>query len=178
MWEFFSKGNNSTYLIYIITILLIFIVWLIISIISWQRISRKFKELKNDMTFKKALLKCNLWLTVSMLWMISEYIFIIIPFEATAVVIYLDALEKDGDKNGILIHSILSLGLVVFSYAINPKQHMRCYRKSYTLLDAAINQILIHYKEGDPVTEDSKTKLINAIDKGEEIINSSYDINN
>lgn len=177
MCDFFSKSYNS---IFVISIVIIIAVWLIISVMSWDwRLIRLNKiGLKDDFLFQKGFLKSNLWRTVSMFWMISEYLFTIIPFTAAVIVINLETQQNDSTiNNGILSYSIISLAIIIFSFAINPRRHMRCYRKAYIRIDHVLDNYIDTFQNGnDEEKKQAKDLLANAISEGEKDINSSYDI--
>ena len=127
MIEILCKPYNFIFVICIATIIIAFIV---VAFISWDWRKRKLDKLglKDDETFQKAFRKANLWRTVSMFWMISEYLFTIIPFIATVIVIHLDTRSnKLNDSNGILTYSIISLGIIIFSFAINQNKRQPYY---------------------------------------------------
>ena len=172
MAEIISKPYN---LIFIISVVIIMIVWFIIALMSWDWNKKKY-NLNDDKIFQKAFRKCNLWLTVSTFWMISEYIFTILPFEATVIVVYLDALDEPSE-HGIIAYSIISLAFIGFAFAINPKYQMRCYRRAYVKLDNALNVYIEAHEKGDQKEiKKAKLNLITAIDDGEKSINGSYDV--
>lgn len=159
-------------MIVLLTILVILFVWLVISLLScdWKR--KRYRK-NDDYIFQKAVRKCNLWLIAPMFWMISEYVFTIIPFESTVIVVYLDA-YKPYQNNEIILYSIISLAFIVFGFAINPKRYMRSYRNAYVKIDHSIDI----YIEKSTNKDDriAQKELIDILHECEQIINYSYDI--
>ena len=172
MIDIISKPYN---LMFIISVVIIIVVWCVIALMSWDWNKKKY-NLNDDKLFQKAFRKCNLWLTVSSFWMIAEFIFTIIPFEATVIVVYLDAFEKTSEY-GIMAYSIISLAFIVFAFAIKPQYQMRCYRRAYVKLDNALNVYIEAHEKGDhKEIKKAKLNLITAVDEGEKSINGSYDV--
>lgn len=151
---------------------LLLVITLIISFINYRHISRHMKE--NDALLKKAVHLAITWLTAATFWMCTEYLFVIIPFVANAIVIYLSLDARcNGNNEKILVYSIISLAFIVFGYAINPQRHKKCYRKAYSVLDHEINKYLL---SSNPNEE--RESLVKTIQSGEELIDISYDVNN
>lgn len=161
------------YIILFLCVLVSFgVVWLATLILSFNRHSRvKWKQLENDTILKRALGRLNAWLIAATFWMVLEYLFVIIPFIANVIVIYLST-ERYPSASLILIYSAISLSFIVFGYSINPQRHKKSYRKAYDVLDIAINNYLL-----SPAPDISlKETLAKAISDGERYIDASYDV--
>lgn len=147
---------------------------------AWDWRLKRFNKtnLRDDEVFQIAFRKCNLWRTVSMFWMIAEYIFVIVPFEASIIVIYILAKPTllPCEQYEALMYSIISISVIVFSFAINPKRHMKCYRAAFTHIDESINHFLIVFQKSESNLESAQKDLVKAMSEGEKIINPSYDI--
>ena len=74
---------------------------------------------------------------------------------------------------GVLVGSVLAAMFTVLSFAIDPKTHMRNYRRAYYELHSALTETLF-----DSGHNEKNKKLITALQKGEEIINVSYETEN
>lgn len=129
---------NKPYNILFIASILIIIGLLVIAMIMRKfNKKRRFITCENDGFLDKAYSLSDLWLNAAMAWMTLEYIFVISAFEASIIVIYLTSIVANHQE--ILVYSILSLLLMVVSYEVNPKRHMRCYRKSFVNINKGIN---------------------------------------
>lgn len=152
----------------------IFVSALIVTIISLaNRIDvRKYtesEELKTDFIFMKSVRKCNIWLSISVLWLVVEYLIVILPFELTAAILYLEHIGNEANRTFIILLSIFSLACVIISSVVRPHDHMQGYRKAYVELDNAINKY-IGEKSGDD------TILIDALHAGECFISRGYNV--
>ena len=149
---------------------LVWVITLIISFINYRHISKQMKE--KDALLKKAVGLAKTWLTAATFWTCTEYLLVIIPFIANAIVIYLSLEAVGNGKNEkILVYSIISSAFIVFGYAINPQRHKKCYRKAYTILDYEINKYLL---ASNPNEE--REFLVKTMQSGEKIIDISYDV--
>ena len=147
--------------------------WLF-SFLSFQKDKRRIKdELKKNSPLYRAFHRLYVWHKATVLWMIAEYLFVILPFVANVIVIYLTNVG-DGNPNTevILFYSIVSLSFVAFGYAINPQRHKKCYRKAFSSLDACINEYL------SKLDDDTKNAdiLNKGIKEGEGFIDGACDI--
>lgn len=137
MSEILNKPYN---ILFIVSILIIIGLLLIAMIMRKFNKKRNFITFENDGFLDKAYSLSNIWLNAAMFWMTLEYIFVISAFEASIIVIYLTSLEANYQE--ILVYSIISLLLMVVSYEVNPKRHMRCYRKSFVNINKGINSYI------------------------------------
>lgn len=147
--------------------------WLF-SFLSFQKDKRRIKdELKNNSPLYRAFHRLYVWHKATVLWMIAEYLFVILPFVANVIVIYLTNVGGENPQIVvILFYSIVSLSFVAFGYAINPQRHKKCYRKAFSCLDACINEYLLDL-DGDTKNTDILNK---GIKDGEGFIDGSFDI--
>ena len=136
--------------------------------ISVNRILETSDEpLKKSLIFVKANKKCGIWLSMSSLWLVVEYICVLLPFELSAAVLYLENTDAEGKHTAIIVFSVVSMALIILAYAIRPHDHVQGYRKAYVNLDYAINQYI-----GDD--EYNESVLIAALNRGENYINGSF----
>ena len=150
---------------------LIVIAITIISIINSNRITNLDNDLRESANYIKATKKCNGWFSMSVLWTVVEYLSVILPFELSAFVLYLENNNEDKAQVAITVFSILSMALIIFAYAIRPHAHVKGYRRAYKYLDNAINRYL-YPKRRNEIT------LVNAMKVGELRIDLSFDIEN
>lgn len=163
----------KNYVIVSLAVLLPFLlVWVITLFLSFNKYSHISKQLlKEYCMLKKAVGRSGTWFIATTFWMLAEYIFVIVPFIANAIVIYL-SLNLNDNEEFILVYSIVSLAFIVFGYAINPQRHKKCYRKAYVNLDDEINRYLSAIGSGTAQEE----LLIKAMHDGEKFIDGSYDV--
>ena len=135
-----------------------------------DKVRKKIKS-TNNLSLGRAFDRLSVWYKATILWTITEYFFVILPFACNVVVIYLTNTDKT-DTELVLMYSIISLSFVAFGYAINPQRHKKCYRRAFCCLDNSINEYLTNFDAGNPNT----TILDKGIKDGEECIDSSYDI--
>ena len=125
-------------------------------------------KISNNTDFARAYHRLSVWYTSTILWTITEYIFVIVPFVSNVIVIYLTNINEAKDNAPvILIHSIISLSFIVFGFAINPQRHKKCYRRAFTHIDTCINEYL---------TNPDPNILKMGIKDGEDFIDPSNDI--
>ena len=166
--------NNPYHLIFLMMPAILILIWCI-TLLTCRRRGKIYNEkgMENDVIFQNALRRLNVWLTAATFWMIVEYLCVILPFVANAIVVYL-AIEADKAAE-ITVYSIISLAFVVFGYAINPQRHKQCYRKAYAQLDSAVNTYLVQFADGN-VEKSYIEKITEALEHGEKEINASYDV--
>ena len=115
--------------------------------------------------------KCRVWFNTAILWLVIEYLGVILPFECTAIILYLDVYSNsDISSKGIFVFSVLSMLLIIFVYAIRPHSHAVAYRKAYLLLKKAL------YNSQNK--SEDETNIHESICYGEYYINSVYDMDN
>lgn len=116
-------------------------------------------------------IRCRrIWKNSSIFWMIIDYVINIIAFSSSIAAIIVEVLIPN---NAILviIFSTFAASLTFIGFAINPKHKMRIYRKAFS----QINAVLIRYYEEN--NDNSKKKdVVEAIIKGEDIIDTTYDV--
>lgn len=116
----------------------------------------------------------KIWLRAALVWRILEHFFVLGSFATSVAVIYIAA-EDSNAKLFIIILSSLSAVFTLTSFACNPTQYMRCYRKAYDVLNDALvintdeNRKQINGSEG-------RKQITEAIKKGEEFIGKTYGV--
>lgn len=109
----------------------------------------------------------TIWRRSSIIWMIIDYVINILAFFASILIIYIEASYPQSNTLPVIVLSAIAATLTFVCFAINPKQHMRKYRKAYETLNAALLQQNYDGTEKDVLT---------AIIKGEQLINNTYDV--
>lgn len=167
--------KDNTYLLIFLSVPFALIVIWCINLVICQRRGKIYDKpyLQEDLVFQNALRRLNKWLTAATFWMLVEYLCVILPFVANSIVIYLSIGEAHAKE--VSIYSVISLGFIVFGYAIKPQLHKQSYRKAYTVLDAAINEHFTKFNN-DSRNDDSYRKITEALELGEKEINASYDV--
>ncbi|MBE7046455.1 MAG: hypothetical protein E7396_03465 [Ruminococcaceae bacterium] len=120
----------------------------ILSFVCFSNDKHFIKEkLENDTELSRTYHRFYVWYKSTILWTITEYLFVIIPFISNVIVIYLSNIKDIASNTPvILFHSIISLSFIVFGFAINPQRQKKCYRKAFTHLDSCINEYLSNPK--------------------------------
>lgn len=169
--------NNHIIMHFVLTAaiaILPFLLGWFFAFLNFQKDKRRIKEeLKKNSPLYRAFHRLYVWHKATVLWMIAEYLFVILPFVANVIVIYLTNVGGANlNVEVILLYSIVSLSFVAFGYAINPQRHKKCYRKAFSCLDACINEYL------SKLDDDTKnTDILNkGIKEGEGFIDGSCDI--
>lgn len=170
--QFFSTPYNF---IFVISLLILFIAFILFCI-GKSKLDKKMEKDINDYIFTKALSLRNTWLKSAISWMLTEYLFVIVPFEASIIVIHLSSSNAEQYSNVILFYSIISLIFIVIGFEINPKKHTRCYRKAFEKVDSAINDFIVNYDGNKNKLDRYRVNLSNAINEGEKIISNSYEV--
>lgn len=154
-----------------ITIIIAIIVIVIISVSNRIDISQypDIQELKNDFVFMKAVNKCDTWFSISVLWLVVEYLLAIIPIELIAAIVYIEHSEKESNRIFVILFSVLSIALIIMTNAIRPHDHTQGYRRAYVVMDHTINTFI--GKE-----EKDNTILIDAMNVGECYISNGFAI--
>lgn len=173
-------NNLITYLnnrphnwIFVAIILLFVIVW-VVNLFVCLRNKSHYKNVINAPLLNLAIKRLNAWLTAATFWMIVEYIFVIIPFVANVIVVYISSDSLMSQKE-ILFYSIVSLSFIVLGYAVMPTRHKQGYRKAYSVLDASINKYIQQTNENTDLKA-LQENMISAIEEGETYIDDSYDV--
>lgn len=158
------------HLIFIVLIVTLpLITGLLLSFMCFSKEKYFIKEkLEKDTELSRTYHRFYVWYKATILWIITEYLFVIIPFISNVVVIYLTNIKDIiGNAPVILFHSIISLSFIVLGFAINPQRQKKCYRKAFTCLDSHINEYL---------TNPDPNILKKGLKDGEKFIDSSCDI--
>ena len=125
-------------------------------------------KIASDTYLAKAYHRLGAWFTATILWTITEYLFVIVPFVSNVIVIYSTDVENlTNNTPAILVFSIISLSFIVFGFSINPQRHKKCYRRAFTYIDSCINEYLVN---------PNPNILKKGIEGGEGFINPSSDI--
>lgn len=159
-------------LVVLSTVVLAFLIVIaitVVSILNSKKITNIDNNLKESANYIKATKKCNGWFSMSVLWTAVEYLSVILPFELSAFVLFLENNKEDRTQVAITVFSILSMALIIFAYAIRPHAHVKGYRRAYKYLDNAINRYLYPNRRNE-------ITLINAMKVGELRIDLSFDI--
>ena len=120
----------------------------------------------NNETIRNAQAKCRTWFNMSAFWLAVEYLGVILPFECSAIIVYLEIYANSSE--GVFTFSVISMLLIIITYAIRPHFHAIAYRKAYVTLNKAI------YNE---ITKNAgSAEIREAIHKGEMFINGAFDI--
>jgi len=99
---------------------------------------KRIKNRRNwDLEQAKRLAKYWKWLAIG--WRMLDYIFIVGSFAASVLVIYSCAETKD--VSAIIFLSSISAIFTLMGFACKPTKHMRCYRKAFQILNAALLSI-------------------------------------
>lgn len=121
-----------------------------------------------SIVFEKAKQKNAEWFIMSETWLILEYLGVILPFEFSAAVLFIEVIEKEKSNHAaIMLFSILSMVFIILVYSIRPHEHMRGYRQAYVQMDNKINCYLIGGSKEDEI-------LIHGLNEGESLINGGF----
>ena len=117
---------------------------------SWKCHQLIKKSDTKSLLFSKSCSKCNTWFLMSVLWQTIEYLLVVLPFELSASILYIEVFESDataGKQNAIVILSVLAMTFVIVTYVLNPHRHVEGYRKAFTKTDYEINRYLATHDE-------------------------------
>lgn len=119
----------------------------------------------------QAISKLKWWFHLANIWRAIDNLLVIMSFASSMCVVYIEASNKIPNKViGVLVGSVLAAMFTVLSFAIDPKTHMRNYRKAYYELHNALIETRF-----DSEKDENNKKLTSALQKGEAIINASYE---
>ena len=145
------------------------IILIIITIISLTAIIIAFcgkkAPSKTQNNILEVVIKLRLsWFVSALLWMILDYLFTIISFLSSIITVYLasDTTDSIQENQRIIFFSILSAVMVVASFALNPKKHIKAYRSSYEKMDCAINRRCFLINN---ITDEELVKICNECEK-------------
>lgn len=157
---------------------MVIVITLLISlfILVGVRIANKIHDKKTysgyngSIVFKKAKQKNAEWFFMSETWLVVEYLGVILPFEFSAAVLFIEVFEKEkNNHSAIMFFSILSMVFIILVYSIRPHEHMRGYRQAYVQMDNKINSYLIGGSKEDEI-------LVHGLNEGELLINGGFEI--
>ena len=125
--------------------------------------------------FEEAIRVRRVWKSIMVKWLVADYLLKILPFECSAIILYLDIMGKDGtDKTlAIFFFSIISMILIIVSFAVRSHNQMIAYRKAYLGIDYVVNQAIAG---STPLNDNMRKALVEAINTGEKYINKAVDI--
>lgn len=152
---------------FLLTIVFAAVVWIASWIISSLKFWHYSKELRENHIFKRAKKKRNIWLSMAMLWLIVEYVGVIVPFEASCLALIENTIG-DSNKRATIIYSIISMVFVIVIYAIHPHRHTAGYRRAYKEIENSINNCISEQPKGNVLVESLK--------KGEDYIDGGFDL--
>lgn len=112
--------------------------------------------------------KKSLWLFLANIWRVIDYGIAILSFGASMAVVYIETNISIYNKWIISILSISAAVLMLISFAIEPKKHIRNYRTAYTRMYSA----LWIYRD----SQDYDKIIAYVLSQCEKIIDSSYDV--
>ncbi len=116
----------------------------------------------------------KIWLRAALIWRILEHFFVLGSFATSVAVIYIAA-ENSNAKLSIIILSSLSAVFTLTSFACNPTQYMRCYRKAYDVLNDAL--VTNTDENGKQINgPEGRRRITEAIKEGEEFIGKTYGV--
>ena len=121
-----------------------------------------------DATFE-AKRKLKSWFWLANIWRAIDYTIIVISFLSSMTVICSEAFNKNNNSEIVMIGSVVAATFTMLGFAIEPKKHMRGYRRAYSCL----------YEKMILENESPKGKpkvICDALIEGEKIINDSYDV--
>lgn len=124
-------------------------------------VDEKFRE---DSMVKYAVNVRNKWFSMAQITLVFSYLGTIIPFEASAIVVYLTASGSNA-QNQIITFSIIAMAFVIIPCIMRPMIHAKAYRKAFERIHSA----LVGF-DGD------QEVLKEALIAGEHDINEIYEI--
>lgn len=152
-----------------ITLIFSLFIWLFVCMANRVEKAEKDRFKQENQVYEKAVRKSHRWFKMAVLWLIVDYLCVILPFEASAIVLCIEVFNE-ADRSAIVIYSILSLAMIIVAYAFHPRVHCHGYRRAYINIDHAIN----HYLNSD---KDTKNKqLCDDLHQSELYINTSFEI--
>lgn len=122
------------------------------------------EEFREDSMVKYAVNVRNKWFSMAQITLVFSYLGTIIPFEASAIVVYLTASKSDA-QNEIITFSIIAMAFVIIPCVMRPMVHAKAYRKAFERLHSALMGF-----DGDHEI------LKDALTSGEHDINEIYEI--
>ncbi len=177
--------------IFIVTIVVAVLSATIISIISGRRKSTETDGKKDN---KSIVLKRNMLLKSSIVWLSIYYWIVLTSILATIYVIYITSFTSNAGlmQVKVFVYSCFSLFASVSLFVIDPKRNSEKYRAAFMVLDKCLNRLDYDtclnddpntYKEITDTATAGNCKnnsnarnlcIINALDECEEIINEAH----
>ena len=153
-----------------ITLLIAFFILVGICIANRIQDGKIYKDFQGSVVFEKAKRKNAEWFFMSETWLVIEYLGVILPFEFSAAVLFIEVFEKEkSNHSAIMLFSILSMVFIILVYSIRPHEHMRGYRQAYVQMDNKINCYLIGGSKEDEM-------LVHGLNDGELLINGGFEV--
>jgi hypothetical protein len=96
--------------------------------------------------FYEAIRLRRAWKSISQRWLICDYMFKIIPFECTSIILYLETFAPDGKETALAVFgfSIISMIIIILPFAVRPYEQMKAYRKAYLVINSLIYLFIQH----------------------------------
>lgn len=114
----------------------------------------------------------RLWNCSAIFWLITYHAVNILAFSSSILVILLECFSSgDERKEWIVFLSAMAAILTFVACALNCKNQYPRYRKAFNVLNTALLQYYAH--PDDPTKVDN---IVEAISRGEDIIDGAYDI--
>lgn len=153
-----------------ITFLIAFFILFGVHIVNRIHDEKTYSGFEGSIVFEKAKQKNAEWFFMSETWLVVEYLGVILPFEFSAAVLFIEVFEKEkSNQAAILFFSILSMVLIILVYSIRPHEHMQGYRRAYVQMDNKINCYLVSASKEDEI-------LVRGLNEGELLINGGFEI--
>lgn len=116
-------------------IILLLATIIVVLAISWVNIAKnKYcipEKRKNCSGLIEAAQFYNEWRKYSILWLAFEYLLMIVPFELTAFVLYLEVfpdVAQASAQSFVFIFSVLSMLLIILNHVLHPDSQAKLYR--------------------------------------------------
>ena len=127
---------------------------------------------KNDINIvAEAKAKIRAWFFLSNIWRAIDYSLAVLAFATSITVIFYETSDLPYKSIIILLFSSLTAVLTIISFAIEPKKHMRSYRRAYGIAYSALMIFECSQHNEKTILDLSKSVII-----GEQIIHNSYDV--
>ena len=151
-----------------ITFLIAFFILVGVRIANRIHNEKTYSGFEGSIVFAKAKQKNAEWFFMSEAWLVVEYLGVILPFELSAAVLFIEVFEKEkSNHSAIMLFSIFSMVFIILVYSIRPHEHMQGYRQAYVQMDNKINCYLIGGSKEDEI-------LVHGLNEGELLINGGF----
>ena len=119
-----------------ITFLIAFFILVGVRIANRIHNEKTYSGFEGSIVFEKAKQKNAEWFFMSETWLVVEYLGVILPFELSAAVLFIEVFEKEkSNHSAIMLFSIFSMVFIILVYSIRPHEHMQGYRQAYVQMD-------------------------------------------